>query len=188
LKKPKKLTEAEVARRLDETFHKILEENGLLLWSPDELKEMLKSVHISPNTKLARGLSIGAMIGLSSAGKKVAPLIKTEEQLDRALQAMRQQGDKIPTMMRKAAKEMTLMLPRRGGPGRQPKLTAEEKSLMCDLIASFIRQKMKLKPALAKASEQAPGMLGGKKVSARTLQKAWDERDKIPSNRRSHVS
>jgi hypothetical protein len=73
------------------------------------------------------------------------------------------------------------MLPRKGGPGRQPKLSAAEASRACDHIATFIRQKNSLKAALQKTSNASLSLFG-KKVSARTLQKAWDNRDTLITN------
>jgi hypothetical protein len=180
LKRSRALSQAEIARRIDEAYRKILEENGLSLWSPDELKDMLKTVHLSPHTTLVRGLTIGAMIGISSPGKKLAPMIKSEEQLDRVLEGLREHFDKSPTMMRKAAKDMMRALPRKGGPGRQRKLSPEEASLMCDQIGQLIREGKKLKPALEEAAKQSSRILGGKRVGARTLQNAWNDRQKFP--------
>jgi type II secretory pathway component PulF len=66
-------------------------------------------------------------------------------------------------------------LPRRGGPGRQPKLNATQSSQVCDQIALFLRQGHTLKQALQKVAELSITLFG-KKVGARTLQKAWDKR------------
>lgn len=176
--RPRNLSRTEMAKRIDAAWHQILEENGLV-FNPTELKAMIKTAHLSPQANLARGLTIGAAIGLSSAGKKVAPMIRSEEQFYRVLQEMKRAGDKIPTMLRKATKDMARALPRKGGPGRQPKLSPREASLMCDQIALFIRQKNTLRQALQKTSELSPRILEGKTVSPRTLQKAWDIRDKF---------
>jgi hypothetical protein len=178
MKKSEKLTQAEIAKRVDEAWHNILAENGLV-WSPAELREMLKTVHLPPEAHLARGLTMGAAIGLSSVGKKIAAKIRSRAQLDKILFEMRQAGDKIPALLRRSVKEMARTLPRKGGPGRQPKLNAKEASQMCDQIAILIRQKSTLKQALQKASELSPSILGGKKVSPRTLQKAWGRRDEF---------
>ena len=81
----------------------------------------------------------------------------------------------MPTAIRKAFKEVGHALPRRGGPGRQAKLNAKQAAQVCDQIALFVRQGQTLKEALQKVAELTPTLLG-KKVGARTLQKAWDKR------------
>ena len=172
----KPLTPAAIAKRVDDTWQEVLQENKLV-WSKADISKMLLHIDVPPETAIARGMTIGAAIGLTSAGKRIAGHIKSEEQLLRVLQEMRSSGSKIPSILRKASKEMLKALPRRGGPGRQPKLSPREASLMCDQIALFIRQKNSLKKSLQRASELSPSILKGKKVGSRTLQKAWDKRD-----------
>ena len=71
-------------------------------------------------------------------------------------------------------------LPRRGGPGRQRKLTPTEAARACDHIGTFMRQGSSVTVALRKAAEASETLIG-KKVSARTLQKAWKDRGTLPS-------
>jgi type II secretory pathway component PulF len=105
----------------------------------------------------------------------LAAKIEDEEQLRAAIKRIKEGREKLPTILRKAMKQVTAVLPRRGGPGRQPKLKPNEASQMCDQIAMFIRQNNNLKQALQKVSQLTPQLLG-KKVSPRTLQKAWNKR------------
>jgi type II secretory pathway component PulF len=115
---------------------------------------------------------------LRDFGKSLARKIKNEQQLTKALQDIKQVGYDMPTMIRKATKLLVSKLPRRGGPGRQPKLSPPEAAQVCDQIAVFIRQNHNLKQALQKVAELTPTLLG-KKVGARTLQKAWDKRGEL---------
>lgn len=179
------LSEAEVARIIDEEWQKILRESGFT-WSPGEVRELFEHIELSPETTVAKGIKLGAAIGLSSGGKTagqtVAPSIKTREQLDRFLQELKQQGDRMPTMFRQGVKEVNRLLPRRGGPGRHHKLTLKEATLMCDCIAEIRRhQKVSDKESLEIASKKSPQILGGKKIGARTLWDVWDNRDKLAS-------
>ena len=172
----KPLPPAAIAKRIDDVWREILQENKLV-WSKADVRQMLHVLDLPPETAIARGMTIGAAIGLTSAGKQIANRIKSEEQLLRVLQEMRSNGSKIPSLLRKATKEMLKALPRRGGPGRQPKLSPREARLMCDQIALFIRQKHSLKKSLQLASDLSVSILNGKKVGSRTLQKAWAKRD-----------
>jgi len=180
MEKKARLTKAEIARRLDEAWREVLKETGLPS-SPAEMRKVLKEVNVSPELPLARGLTLGIALGLGGLGKTLARKVKTEEQLEKALQETKEVGEKMPTAIRRAIKEVASSLPRRGGPGRRPKLSPKEASVMCDQIALFIRQKYGLKEALKKAADLSPSILGGKKVSARTLQKAWGRRAEFTS-------
>jgi hypothetical protein len=106
--------------------------------------------------------------------------IRTQDDLTSAIQRMEEVSEKMPSATRKALKELSKMLPRRGGPGRQPKLNRSEASKACDHISTFIRQGQPLKHALVMLAEKSSPLLG-KKVGARTLQKFWDNRVKLTS-------
>lgn len=170
------LNPSETAKYLDETWRTILSENGIDL-DPAELSHILTKSGLSLDTVVAHGLTIGAAVGLRSIGDRFVQDVKTRQQLDIVLLHMREAGDKLPSILRKASKQMVLGLRRNGGPGRKPKLSPREAVLMCDQIAAFIRTKCSLKQALQMASELSPSLLDGKRVSPRTLQKAWDKRD-----------
>jgi hypothetical protein len=179
MKKPPELSKAEIAKRVDEQWRRILQENGLAGSSKD-LKQMLKAADIPIEERLAHGLTIGAAIGLGGLGEKVASMVKSQEDLDRLFQEMSQFGDKAPSMLRKAFKDTARTLPRKGGPGRSHKLDLREATLMCDEIASIIRQQnISQKQALRIASERSPKLLSGKTVGARTLWEVWNNRDKL---------
>lgn len=176
-----RLTRAEITRRVKQAWQDMLEKNGFLKWSPESVKAQLKQMNVPRETIVTQGLTVGAALGLGGMGKGLARDIKTREELDKILLEIRRIGEELPTIIRKATKQMTSTLPRRGGPGRQPKLTTKEASQMCDQIALSIRQKHSLKQALQNVSELSASILGGKKVGSRTLQKAWDKRDEFRS-------
>jgi hypothetical protein len=176
----KRLTKKEVAVRVDAAYRDLLEGTGFK-FDPDEMNRVLNSSNVSPHKRVAKGLSLGMALGVLSWGRTASREIRTEAQLDKVLLKLREAKEQLPTLARKAAKEVLSKLPRRGGPGRTPKLNARESSMVCDQIGVFIRQKNTLKESLAKTAELTLTLLG-KKVSARTLQKAWDKRDQFIGN------
>jgi hypothetical protein len=164
----------EAERELEQAWRDVLSENGLIP-SQAEVKKILTEVHLSQKAPIGRGVTIGMSLGLGGFGKALARRVKTEAQLQNALARIREAGEKMPTAIRRATKELGRALPRRGGPGRQPKLNAKQAAQVCDQIALFLRQGHTLKDGLQKVAELTPTLLG-KKVGARTLQKAWDKR------------
>jgi len=126
---------------------------------------------------LAHNLQAGLAVALGNIGEHYIRKgkIKNERQLARAIEELKEAKERMPSAVRKAMKTLAGMLPRRGGPGRQPKLNPKEAGKACDQIALFIRQRHTLKEALSMLAELSPSLLGTK-VGARTLQKAWNAR------------
>jgi len=174
--KAKTLSRAEVVRTLNQEWAALLEEVNCNP-SPDALAKLSRKKGLKPEFYVKGGLTITVGMLLQDFGKSFvsAAKIKNEEQLRDAVRKIREVRNQLPTVMRKAMKQVVAVLPRRGGPGREPKLRPPEASQMCDQIAMFIRQNNNLKQALQKVSELTPQLLG-KKVSPRTLQKAWNKR------------
>lgn len=174
--KAKKRSRAEVQQQLNQEWIAMLEESRVNP-SPDALAKLAKTKGLRPELLVAGGLTITVGMLLQNFGKTFASAAKIEndEQLHAAIRAIKEVRNQLPTVIRKAMKQITATLPRRGGPGRQPKLKPNEASQMCDQIATFIRQNNNLKQALQKVSQLTPQLLG-KKVSPRTLQKAWNKR------------
>jgi len=174
--KSKKLSQAEVKRRLNDEWFAMLQEIGL---NPDKdaLTKLANTKDVRPELFVVGGTRITLGMLLQDFGKAMSKVAKidNDQQLQDAVGLIRGAREKIPTVIRKAMKEIRSTLPRQGGPGRQPKLTAIEANQMCDQIAMYIRQNNKLKEALQKVSRLTPQLLG-KNVSPRTLQKAWDRR------------
>lgn len=177
MEKAKKLTRAEIDRQLNEAWRKMLDENKLSP-DPDAFKTLMKMKKPTPEKFVAGGVTVTVGMLLQNFGQTIRgkAKIKNEQHLQAVLRQIKEMSNQLPTVIRKATKAVTATLPRRGGPGRQPKLRPDEARQMCDQIALFIRQKSNLKQALQKVSGLTPTLLG-KKVSPRTLQKAWDKRD-----------
>jgi len=179
MKKTGRLTRTEIERTVEKAWQEMLKTSSTFKWDPASVETELKQMNVPRETLVIHGLTIGTALGLGGFGKSLARNIKNREQLDQVLREIARAGEEMPTIFRKAAKQMIATLPRRGGPGRKPKLNSREASQMCDQIVFFIRQKNTLKQALQKAAELSPSIIGGKKVGSRTLQKAWDQRDKL---------
>ena len=182
VKKPKRLTKREIEERLDHAWLEELQRLGLVA-SPSQAKKLMAEVgSLERSIGVQGGINLGMALEMRGWGKALAKKrrIKNEEQLAQALKDLKRVGDEMPSLIRKAMKQVTGTLPRRGGPGRLPKLNPKESAQVCDQIAVFIRQKHTLKQALQKVSDISPNLLG-KKVGARTLQKAWDKRGQHPT-------
>jgi hypothetical protein len=183
--KAKRLTQAYVLRRLDETWDEVLTSCfGLTQTAAQgQLRQLLRSSDDGSDNhgqlfKAALDLALGKEG--RDAFRKQAQQIQTEADLARAIARIRETADVIPSVTRKATKMLVSALPRRGGPGRRRKLTATEAARACDHIGTFMRQGGSLTVALRKAAEASETLIG-KKVSARTLQKAWKDRGTLPS-------
>jgi hypothetical protein len=178
--KPKKFSQAEVARQLDNEFIAMRQKIGFNP-SPEELTKLANAEGAGSVLFVAGGVSITFRNLLQGYGKTLASTvkIKNEEELRDLIRTFRKEQEEMSTVIRKAMKLAQTSLPRRGGPGRQPKLTSSQASQMCDQIALCMRQGGNLKQALQKVSQLAPQLLLGKKVSPRTLQKAWNQRGQI---------
>jgi hypothetical protein len=173
--KTERLTKTEIQKQIDTAWREALENAGMK-WSRAAAEDLAAETNISIETRLARGITLGMALGLGGIGKEAGRKIKTQQQLDESLQKIRHAGEAMPTMIRRATKELVRTLPRRGGPGRQPKLNAKESAQVCDQIGMFMRRGDNLRGALKRVADLAATLLG-KKVSPRTLQKAWDKRD-----------
>lgn len=177
----KLLTEEQKIRAFTAASPKVYEKFGL---NPD-LSEA--NIRFGSQSKLSdeqqhmmakvKGLQIGLQMGMNL----LLPDIRTQEDLDNALRMFDEAKEQGPTVARKVMDKIRSELPRGGGPGRSPKLDAQQSAKVCDQISQFMRsEKLTLKQALAKTAEGCPDLVG-KKVGARTLQKIWGKRDEFPS-------
>jgi hypothetical protein len=166
-------TKKDFEKRLAQKWKEALE--SCLGPTPAQLSQLLKD---ADRKTTEQNLKAGMAFALRTLGtdhlKKAN--IKTEEQFAKACEQLGEVKEKMPTAVRKALRELAKSLPRRGGPGRQALLSLQEANRACDHIATFIRQGYTLKAALRLVAEASMALLG-KKVGARTLQKAWDKRD-----------
>jgi hypothetical protein len=179
MKKTRKLTQKEIHRTLDREWEDTIK--SCFGVTPDEARKKFGLYDSNTETPI-RGLKLATVFALGGYGKHLAKKykIRTQQDLQKAVEKMRNVRQKMPSATRKAFKIIASTLPRAGGPGRQPKLNRQEASKVCDQIGVFIRQGCHLKEALLKTADLCPTMLG-KKVGPRTLQKAWDRRKKTTS-------
>jgi hypothetical protein len=161
-------------KQVEQALRDMLKENGLIQSLPEITKRAKEAQ--SPKAPPGEGMNIAVSLFFGSQLRQAfAGKVKNEEQLQNALGTIRDVGEKTPTAIRRAMKVLGQALPRRGGPGRQPKLNAMQAVQVCDQIALFLRRGHTLKDALQKLAQLTPTLLG-KKVGSRTLQKAWDKR------------
>ncbi len=183
--KTKRLTQVYVLKRLDDTWDEVLTSCFGLTQSEaqGQLRQSFKS---SDDGSDDHGPIFLAALDLAlgkegrDAFRKQARKIRTEADLAQAIARIRETADVIPSATRKAMAMLVKVLPRKGGPGRQSKLTATEAARACDHIGTFMRQGSSVTLALKKAADASETLIG-KRVSARTLQKAWKNRGTLPS-------
>ena len=107
--------------------------------------------------------------------KKEAATIKTMEELEERATQIRGTSYGLPSDVRKVLRGFAAQLPRRGGPGRTPKLNPAEEEKARKHILWLIGRGAGTKKALSQTAEKSLSLFG-KRVSARTLQKVWNKR------------
>lgn len=186
--KDKRISRKQAQMRLTQAWNNMIEDCFGL--PEKEAKRVMQMMILKPGRRKKidpkagqKILSSGLALTLTEQANRhfAKTKIRTEKKLARTLAGIENIREKFPAEVRKALKAVSTMLPRRGGPGRAPKLNSKEASKACDHIAMFIRQKHTLKEALQLMAKSSPALLG-KKVGARTLQKAWDRRDQHGGN------
>ena len=172
---PNPLPDEEKRRQLDEAFRNFAVQLGV---DPDLLDSNIRfgpSSELSPEQQHELAKAKGLQIVLES----VLSGIRTEVDLQQALQTILARTERASTVAREAMDQIRADLPRRGGPGRGPKLDRRESTIVCKEILKLVGvRKYRLKDALSEVSKMCPEILH-KTVSPRTLQKAWDKRDEF---------
>jgi|ERR1700733_9940744 hypothetical protein len=108
--------------------------------------------------------------------EEMLPKIRTRKDLDDMVQACGDVIEQAPTIARTTIDQIKAQIPRRGGPGRVPKLDPQESTVVCRQILKLIGRKVSSKDAIAEVSRMCPDLLQ-KTVSPRTLEKIWAKRD-----------
>jgi hypothetical protein len=187
LEKTRRLTRAEVRKQVNEAWDETLTRG--FGFTPVEARQTLRDLvapgraaDVSKDKGLAEQLAAGISVLFGMSGRQKfeerTRKVKTQAELERLVQEMREMSERLPTVTRAALQSLSKILPRRGGPGRRPKLTAKEANEACNHIAVFIRSGLNVKQALQKCADLSLQVLG-KKVGSRTLQKAWNNRVKL---------
>jgi hypothetical protein len=178
MSKEEAVTKEEIEERINQAVQKLFERLGFGT-KPSDVKELLaQNSQLPPEKQIPKGIELGLQLGFGSFANTVNTGIRTRDDLEKVLHIIGEAAEQAPTLARGALTQTLKNLPRRGGPGRIPKLDPKESAKVCDQIGLFIRQKCTLKEALAKTSALCPTLLG-KRVGSRTLQKAWDKRDEF---------
>jgi hypothetical protein len=135
-KKAKRLTQRQIEKSLDEIWQEQLQRSGLVT-SPSQAKKLIKEVKsLERSVGILRGIEFGMALEMRNWGKDLAKKrhIKDEQKLAKAIEDLRRVGGEMPTLIRKATKELMGRLPRRGGPGAQRKLNEKDAALACDHV------------------------------------------------------
>ena len=106
------------------------------------------------------------------------PEIRTREELDQFVQEIVALTEQAPSIMRNQMDQIRTQLARRGGPGREPLLNADQSKIVCDQIGEFIRKGSSVTEAIVKTKDICPEIIG-KKPGVRTLGKAWKRRNEF---------
>ncbi len=102
----------------------------------------------------------------------------TEEELQPILDKIRSTGERLPADIRKGINEMKKKLIRRGGPGRAEALIHSDKIEAVEQISTMVKTKvMKLPDVFEAVAETFTAR--GKKVSARTIKRVWEGRQRL---------
>lgn len=144
---------------------------------PTDVEKFLAENDDHPATaQMPKAVEVAMRWAFGSVTRKHLEQIKTREDLDKLLRTIKEATEIAPTSIRTALKQFLRDLPRRGGPGREPKLNAEESAKVCRQILEFeVIHKYPHKKALEETSKLCPTLIN-KQVSPRTLDKAWSKR------------
>lgn len=179
-KQPKRSNENVTEEQKQEAFESAIRKlSGRLGVNADLLPLNIRFGPTSTNTEereheLAKAL--GLQIPMQYMKEHMLPLVRTQEQLQDLIQMMDAFAEQAPSIARQQLDRIKSVLPRSGGPGREPKLNAIQSQMACDEISSEIRLGAKAKEA-AKAVAARSQQLFGKTVSARTLGTIWSRRN-----------
>jgi hypothetical protein len=135
---------------------------------------------LSPEQEQKLAMAKGLQLAFQ-ASEEFLPNIRTREDLDKMMQLVGASIEKAPTVARTTINQIRAQIPRRGGPGRIPKLDFQESTVVCREILKLVGRKFNSKDACAEVSKMCPDLLQ-KTVSPRTLQKIWAKRDEFPSD------
>ncbi|WP_263365241.1 hypothetical protein [Edaphobacter bradus] len=176
--KQKSVTREEVNERIKAALQPVFQKLGFKA-DVSEAREFLAANDRLPSEeRMPKAMELVIRLAFGLLANERSTGIETEEQLEKVLQTIGEAGEQAPTEARRVFTQALKSLPRRGGPGRIPKLSFQESVTVCNQILRFIGQKNSAKEAIRKTSEMCPKLLG-KTVGPRTLQKAWDKRDEF---------
>jgi hypothetical protein len=179
-KKPsqKLLSEEAKRRAINAAFRRLAARVGV---NPDLLGTKISwgvSSGLSPEQEHELAKAKGFQSGIESM-EEMLPHIRTQQDLDGLVQEIDTRAEQAPTMVRNELDRIRAKLPRRGGPGREPKLDSQQSTIVCkETLKLMGKKKFGITEALAEVSKMCPALLG-KSVSPRTLRDAWDRRDEF---------
>jgi hypothetical protein len=175
--KSKTLTQTEVKKRINKTLAGIF--STLFGMSKEEANKKLRTA-LEADMQDPNGLLQAALVHtltqniLKGRGRRC-----TEEELEIVLTKLRASAPEMSAALRKGLKAMQKNLPRRGGPGRAGILSATEKREACDQISALYKIGRLVRWADIFEAVAETFRTRGKTVSARTIKRAWEERQSL---------
>ncbi len=182
--KDERVTQRVVEKRLLAAWDEVLSEAFAM--SQVDFQSLMKGM-FDPNVKVrggttdedSRDVVVVVRTAIRNAAivalKREARDIHTERELSRKIEEVRQRSEGLPTAIRATLRQFAASLPRRGGPGRTPKLTPEQEKNARQHILDFIGQGCGMKAAIGRTAAASPALLGTK-VGVRTLETIWARR------------
>jgi hypothetical protein len=176
----KLLKQKEVKERIAIELAKVLTE--LFGMSGDEAKELLTRFkdELGDDESLLQASLVHLLNkGIKSSIHGGSRRQFTEEEVQRVIAEMKASLPQMAAALRRGLKETQKKLPRLGGPGRKGTLSPREKLRACEQVSSLHK-----KGQLTKMSEIFEAVAEhfrsrGKKVSARTIKRAWEDRRNV---------
>jgi hypothetical protein len=103
----------------------------------------------------------------------------TEEEVQTVIANIKANLPQMASALRRGLKDIQKKLPRHGGPGRKGALSPSEKLEACEQVSSL--HKIGRLTKLSEIFEVVGGQFRskGKKVSARTIKRAWEDRRNV---------
>lgn len=178
--KTKMLTPQEVKERVTKTISEVVSK---LFNSSNELttKKLRSSLSklMQDEQSLLKATLVHEMKGLVKSGVKGKGRPCTEEELEVVLTQIRALAPEMASAFRRELKNLQRGLPRRGGPGRDEILNIAEKREVCEQVGSLHKMGQIKKMSDVFETVADTFRKRGKKISARTVQRAWQKREAL---------
>src|SRR5271169_6763009 len=178
--KSKMVTREEVKKRITETIREVI--SSLFGISNEAAKKGLRAAlgdAMQDKDSLFRASLVYQLNKLTESGLKGRGRRGSEQELQVVLAQIKAAAPEMASALRRGLKDLQTQLPRQGGPGREEILSATEKREACEQIGSLHKMgKVKRWPDIFETVAVAFGAKG-KKVSARTIKRAWERRETL---------
>lgn len=129
---------------------------------------------LSPELQHELAKAMGLQMAFQTL-ETVLPNIRTKDELDQMVQNISAGAEQTSTIAREQLDLIREKLPRRGGPGRKPKLNNQQAKILCEEVLKLVGKKYTVGDALQGISDNSLALVGVH-VGKRTLQTMWGKR------------